>query len=83
MRNSPLKGLARKGNSQGLKPQALKDKRRRDVEAASKQERIDRRGENHKLGQSSNYDIHHKSDGSTEKISVASNRDVWKRNERT
>ncbi len=32
MRNSPLKGLVREGNSQGLSPTALKAKRKRDKE---------------------------------------------------
>ena len=34
MRNSPLKGLVKKGNSQGLSPTALKAKRARDKAAA-------------------------------------------------
>jgi len=83
MRNSPLKGLVRKGNSQGLNPEALADKRARDLAAAKTPARKMKKAQNQRIGQSSNYDIHHKSDGSTEKISVASNRNVWKRNERT
>ena len=83
MRNSPLKGLIRKGNSQGLNPQALKDKRRRDVAKASEQDRIDKRGENHKLGQRSDSDIHHKPNGTTVRISTKNNRNVWKHGERT
>jgi hypothetical protein len=80
MRNSPLKGFA---NSQGLSPAALKAKRERDLAAAKTPARKMKKAQNQRIGQSSNYDIHHKSDGSTEKISVASNRNVWKRNERT
>jgi hypothetical protein len=80
MRNSPLKAFA---NSQGLSPTALKAKRDRDLAAAKTPARMEKKKENQKIGQSSNYDIHHKSDGSTAKISTASNRDVWKRNERT
>ena len=83
MRNSPLKGLVRKGNSQGLNPEALADKRARDLAAAKTPARQMKKAQNQRIGQSSNYDIHHKSDGSTAKISTASNRDVWKRNERT
>lgn len=82
MRTSPLKGLVRKGNSQGLNPEALADKRKRDKEYMMGPYKK-KKAENQRIGQSSNYDIHHKSDGSTEKISAASNRDVWKRNERT
>ena len=83
MRNSPLKAYAGKANSQGLKPEALANKRANDLAAAKTPARMEKKKENQKIGQSSNYDIHHKSDGSTVKISTASNRDVWKRNERT
>jgi len=82
MRNSPLKAYA-KANSQGLSPTALKAKRDRDLAAAKTPARKMKKAQNQRIGQSSNYDIHHKSDGSTAKISVSSNRDVWKRNERT
>lgn len=80
MRNTPLKAFA---NSQGLSPTALKAKRARDKAAAMTPLRKSRKAQNQRIGQSSKYDIHHKSDGSTSKISTASNRDVWKRNERT
>ena len=84
MRNSPLKAYAKKaGNSQGLSPTALRAKRERDDKSNRTPARMAKKAENQRIGQSSNYDIHHKSDGSTEKISVASNRNVWKRNERT
>ena len=83
MRTSPLRAFARKGNSQGLNLKALKDKRDRDVAKASEQYRIDRRGENHKLGQKSDSDIHHKSDGTTVRTSTKNNRNVWKHGERT
>jgi|TARA_R110002153_G_scaffold91239_2_gene222567 hypothetical protein len=82
MRNSPLKAYA-KANSQGLKPEALANKRASDLAAAKTPVRMEKKKENQRIGQSSNYDIHHKSDGSTAKISTASNRDVWKRGERT
>tara|TARA_R110000737_G_C14320390_1_gene439565 strand:- start:370 stop:612 length:243 start_codon:yes stop_codon:yes gene_type:complete len=80
MRNSPLKAFA---NSQGLSPTALKAKRERDLAAAKTPARKMKKAQNQKIGQSPNYDIHHKADGSTAKISTASNRNVWKRNERT
>ena len=83
MRNSPLKAYAGKANSQGLKPEALANKRASDLAAAKTPVRMEKKKENQRIGQSSNYDIHHKSDGSTAKISTASNRDVWKRGERT
>ena len=83
MRNSPLKGLVRKGNSQGLSPIALKDKRARDLAAAKTPARKMKKAQNQRIGQSSNYDIHHKSDGSVVKMSTKNNRNVWKHGERT
>tara|TARA_R100000808_G_C2088051_1_gene109469 strand:+ start:261 stop:512 length:252 start_codon:yes stop_codon:yes gene_type:complete len=83
MRNSPLKGLIRKGNSQGLSPTALKNKRARDKAAAMTPLRKRRKAENQRIGQSSNSDLHHKSDGSVVKTSVKNNRNVWKHGERS
>jgi hypothetical protein len=80
MRNSPLKAFA---NSQGLSPTALKDKRARDLAAANSPARKAKRAENQRIGQSSNYDLHHKSDGSVVKMSAKNNRNVWKHGERT
>jgi len=82
MRTSPLKAFARKGNSQGLNPTALKAKRARDKAAAMTPLRKYRKAENQRIGQSSNSDLHHKSDGSVVKMSVKNNRNVWKHNER-
>ena len=85
MRTSPLKGLVRKGNSQGLNPEALAAKRARDKASAMTKKTKDRKAEKqrHPDGQSSNYDLHHKSDGSVVKMSVKNNRNVWKHGERT
>ena len=83
MRTSPLKGLVRKGNSQGLSPAALKAKRDRDLTAAKTPLRKRRKAENQRNGQSSNYDWHHKSDGTVVKMSTKNNRNVWKHGERT
>ena len=83
MRNSPLKGLVRKGNSQGLDPEALANKRASDLAAAKTKKRKDRKAENQKEGQRSDSDIHHKSDGTTIRISTKNNRNVWKHGERT
>ena len=79
MRNTPLRAFA---NSQGLKPQALKDKRARDKAAAMTDKRKERKAENQRIGQSSNYDLHHKSDGSIVKMSTKNNRNVFKHGER-
>ena len=79
MRNTPLRAFA---NSQGLKPQALKDKRARDKADAMTNKRKERKAENQKIGQSSSYDLHHKPDGSIVKMSKKNNRNVWKHGER-
>ena len=79
MRNSPLKAFA---NSQGLSPTALKAKRERDGKAARTPARMAKKAENQRNGQSSNYDWHHKSDGSVVKMSTKNNRNVWKHGER-
>jgi hypothetical protein len=82
MRNSPLKGLVRKGNSQGLNPQALADKRKRDKEYMMGPYKK-KKAENQRIGQRSDSDIHHKPDGTTVRISTKNNRNVWKHGERT
>jgi len=82
MRNSPLKAYA-KANSQGLSPTALKAKRDRDLTAAKSPARKMKKAENQRIGQSSNYDLHHKPDGSVVKMSAKNNRNVWKHGERT
>ena len=73
MRTSPLRAFARKGNSQGLKPQALKDKRERDVEYM-KCPYKKKKADNQRIGQRSDSDIHHKPDGTTVRISIKANR---------
>tara|TARA_R100000742_G_C4264934_1_gene82892 strand:+ start:786 stop:1037 length:252 start_codon:yes stop_codon:yes gene_type:complete len=83
MRSSPLKGIVEKGNSQGLNPEALRAKRKRDGDAARTPLRRKRKRENQARGQSKNYDWHHKSDGSVVKMSTKNNRNVWKHGERT
>tara|TARA_Y100001938_G_scaffold89350_1_gene122359 strand:- start:74 stop:325 length:252 start_codon:yes stop_codon:yes gene_type:complete len=83
MRTSPLKAYAKRpGNSQGLSPSALKAKRIRDKEAAMTPLRKKRKRENQANGQSSNYDWHHKPDGSVVKMKRKNNRNVWKHGER-
>jgi hypothetical protein len=80
MRTSPLRAFA---NSQGLSPEALKAKRSRDKTAAMTNLRKNRKAENQRIGQSSNYDLHHKPNGNVVKMSTKNNRNVWKRGERT
>ena len=81
MRTSPLRSFV--ANSQNLSPSALKAKRERDLAAAKSPARKMKKAENQRNGQSSNYDWHHKSDGSVVKMSVKNNRNVWKHGERT
>ena len=71
---SPLKDINLSNNSQGLSKEALLAKRKRDKAAAMTEDRKNKKAENQRMGQSSNSDIHHKSDGSTERISVHANR---------
>lgn len=73
MRTSPLKAFA-KANSQGLSSTALKDKRARDLAAAKTPARKMKKAQNQRLGQRSDSDIHHKSDGSVTRVSIKSNR---------
>ena len=72
MRTSPLRSFV--ANSQGLSPKALKAKRARDKASAMTKKRKDRKAENQRNGQSSEYDLHHKPDGSTVRVSVKNNR---------
>ena len=53
------------GNSQGLSREALAAKRARDLAAANSPARKSKRAENQRIGQRSDSDIHHESDGTT------------------
>ena len=68
---------------QDLSPKAAEAKKNRDIEAASTPERIAKRSENQSKGQSSEFDWHHKPDGTVVRMSVANNRNVWQHGERT
>ena len=59
---------------QNLTPTAKRMKAIRDKKAAMTLKRRKRKAENQRIGQSSNKDIHHKPDGTTEKVSVKNNR---------
>tara|TARA_Y100001938_G_C7814099_1_gene293337 strand:- start:57 stop:293 length:237 start_codon:yes stop_codon:yes gene_type:complete len=73
--------VKRPGNSQGLSPTALRDKRARDLAAAKTTKRKNRKAENQRIGQKSDSDIHHASDGTTRRVSIAYNRATHDRNE--
>ena len=59
---------------QKLSPLAAKKKAVRDKASAMTKKRKDRKAQNQREGQRSNSDIHHKSDGSIERISIKNNR---------
>ena len=60
--------------AQKLSPTARRDKLARDKAAAMTPIRRRKKAENQRIGQRSNSDIHHKSDGSTERVSIKNNR---------
>ena len=74
---------------QKLSPSALKAKRARDTEAAMTPLRRKRKRENQKKRRNTpvfklrGKDVHHTKDGKLTLIASSSNRDVWKRGERT
>jgi len=82
MRTSPLKGLVKKGNSQGLNPQALKDKRERDKQYMMGPYKA-KKAENQRIGQRSDSDIHHRPDGGTVRVSTKANRGNFGKGTRT
>ena len=67
---------------QKLSPKAAAAKKKRDIAAAKTKKRKDRKAENQRLGQRSDSDLHHKSDGSVVRMSRKNNRNVWKHGER-
>ena len=59
---------------QELSSKASAAKKARDIAAAKTPLRRARKAQNQRIGQSSNRDIHHKSDGSVVKVSIKNNR---------
>ena len=59
---------------QNLTPTARRMKAIRDLRAAKTKKRRDRKAQNQRIGQNPDSDIHHKSDGSTERVSIKNNR---------
>ena len=76
MKSSPIR------LKQKLSPKAAAAKKKRDIAAAKTKKRKDRKAENQRLGQRSDSDLHHKSDGSVVRMSKKNNRNVWKHGER-
>ena len=77
MKTSPIK------IKQKLSPKAAAAKKKRDITAAKTPMRKKRKAENQRLGQRSDSDLHHKSDGSVVRVSTKNNRNVWRHGERT
>ena len=68
MKGSPIR------LKQKLSPEAAAAKKRRDVAMAKTPARKAKKAQNQRLGQRSDSDIHHKSDGSVVRVSVRNNR---------
>ena len=75
MKSSPIK-------LQKLSPKAAAAKKKRDIAAAKTPKRKLRKRQNQRIGQKSDSDLHHKSDGSVVRMSIKNNRNVWKHGER-
>ena len=61
-------------HKQRLTTTAARMKAVRDKKAAMTPKRRARKAQNQRIGQSSTSDIHHKPDGSTERVSIKNNR---------
>ena len=68
MKGSPIR------LKQKLSPKAAAAKKRRDIAMAKTTARKRKKAQNQRLGQRSDSDIHHRSDGSVVRVSVKSNR---------
>ena len=77
MNSSPIK------LKQKLSSKASAAKKKRDIEYAKSPVRKRKKAENQRIGQRSDSDLHHKSDGSVVRMSTKNNRNVWKHGERT
>jgi|TARA_A100001391_G_C4960050_1_gene249655 hypothetical protein len=68
---------------QKLTPKAAAAKKRRDIAAAKTTLRKARKAQNQRLGQRSNSDIHHMSNGSVKRVSIKNNRGNFGRGTKT
>jgi hypothetical protein len=68
MKSSPIK------LKQKLSPSAAKKKAERDLAYAKSPARRRKKAQNQRLGQRSNSDLHHRSDGSVVRVSIKNNR---------
>ena len=74
MKSSPIKLTKQK-----LSPKAAAAKKARDIAAAKTPARKRKKAQNQRIGQRSDSDIHHKSDGSIARVSIKNNRGFYGR----
>ena len=77
MNSSPIK------LKQKLTPKAAAAKKKRDIATAKTPARKARKAQNQRLGQKSNSDIHHMSNGSVRRVSIKNNRGNFGRGTKT
>ena len=68
---------------QKLSKKAAAAKKARDIAAAKTPARKRKKAQNHRLGQRSDSDIHHRSDGSVARVSIKNNRGNFGRGTKT
>tara|TARA_R100001510_G_scaffold55569_1_gene59687 strand:+ start:361 stop:597 length:237 start_codon:yes stop_codon:yes gene_type:complete len=73
MNTSPIK------IKQKLTPKAAAAKKRRDIAMAKTSKRKARKAQNQRLGQRSDSDIHHMSNGKVKRVSIKNNRGNFSR----
>tara|TARA_Y100000289_G_C3796597_1_gene86791 strand:- start:213 stop:452 length:240 start_codon:yes stop_codon:yes gene_type:complete len=78
MKSSPIKLTKQK-----LSPKAAAAKKARDIAAAKTPARRAKKAQNQRLGQRSDSDIHHRSDGSVARVSIKNNRGFFGRGTKT
>ena len=78
MKSSPVKLTKQK-----LSPKAAAAKKKRDIEFAKTPARQAKKAQNQRLGQRSDSDIHHRSDGSVTRVSIKNNRGFFGRGTKT
>ena len=78
MKSSPIRLTKQK-----LSPNAAAAKKARDIAAAKTPARRAKKAQNQRLGQRSDSDIHHRSDGSVARVSIKNNRGNFGRGTKT
>jgi len=78
MKSSPIRLTKQK-----LSAKAAAAKKARDIAAAKTPARKAKKAQNQRIGQRSNSDIHHRSDGSVARVSIKNNRGFFGRGTKT